>query len=103
MPDPSLPTVTVLDPLALNRPLAPVDGAVNVTGIPATAVVSGQPLLLANITCRLLVKGLPSVALCGVPATSASSFGGLGEGQVEPPAALGPPVSPAAGSAPHAS
>jgi hypothetical protein len=52
-PDASLPTVAVFDPLAENSPLGPVAGALNVTGMPATAVVTGQPLVFVNATCRL--------------------------------------------------
>src|SRR5580693_3587463 len=102
MPEASLPTVTVLDPLAENKPLAPADGALNVTGMPATAEVTGQPLLLVNVTCRLVAKALPSVALCGVPAASVSVFAGFCDGQVAAPVPLGGPVSPSAGSPPYA-
>src|SRR5277367_3690229 len=63
----------------------------------------GQPSPLAKPTCRLVVKALPSLALCGVPADSVSSFGGFGDGQLATPALPGDPVSPAAGSAPQAS
>jgi hypothetical protein len=75
IPEALLPTVTAFDPLAENNPLAPTDGALNVTGIPATAVVTGQPLLLVNATCRLVANALPSIAVCGVPAAKVSSFG----------------------------
>ena len=33
-------------------PLAPLAGALNVTGTPAAALVTGQPSLLASATCR---------------------------------------------------
>src|SRR5580704_3150360 len=102
IPAASLPTVTVLDSLAANNPLAPTDGALKVTGSPASAVVTGQPSLLVNATCRFVAKTLPSAVLCGVPPTRVNVFGGFDAGQLAAPGALGGPVSPPEGIAPHA-
>jgi hypothetical protein len=90
VPEASLPTVTLLDQLAENTPLAPpVALTLKVTGIPAIGVVTGQPLLFANAACKFVANALPSVVVCGVPATNVSSFGGLGDGQVSVSALLG--------------
>ena len=43
-PEASAPTMTVFDPLVENTPLAPLEGALNVTGIPAAALVTGTIL-----------------------------------------------------------
>ena len=56
LPEMSAPTVTVFEPLVAKRPLAPLDGAVNVTGVPTTEV-TGQPLLFASDTWSGIVKG----------------------------------------------
>ena len=64
-------------PLAENVPLGPLAGAVNVTAIPASDVVIGQPFVLASATWKGSRKGAPSFAVCGVPPTSVSAFGGL--------------------------
>jgi hypothetical protein len=53
-PLPSAPTVTMFDPLEAKIPLAPEDGAVNSTAVPARSPVTGQPLLLASSTCRFV-------------------------------------------------
>ena len=76
----SAPTVTVLEPLVAKRPLAPLDGAVNVIGVPTTEV-TGQPLLFASDTWSEPSKGVLSCAVCGVPPPRVSSFGGLESGQ----------------------
>jgi hypothetical protein len=70
LPEASAPTMTVLDPLVENTPLAPLTGALNVTGIPAAPLVTGQPSLLLSATCKPVAKALASIAVCGVPATS---------------------------------
>ena len=102
-PEASAPTIAVLDPLVENTPLAPLAGALNVTGIPAAALVTGQPSPLLSATCKTVAKAVPSVAVCGVPATSVSWFGGLDDGHDAPvpvgdvPASpCGPPGSPEA-------
>jgi hypothetical protein len=84
-PEESAPTMTVLEALVENTPLAPLAGALNVTGIPATALVTGQPSLFASATCKLLANAVPTIAVCGVPATSVSWFGGFDAGHVVPP------------------
>ena len=101
-PEASLPTVTVFDPLPANRPLAPLDGALNVTATPA-APVTGQPSLFASATCRLVANAASSAAVCGVPAVSVSSFGGFDDGQLAPAEPPGASVSPCAGSGAAAS
>ena len=94
--------MTVSEPLAENSPLGPPAGALNVTGIPAAALVTGQPSLLLSATCRPVAKALPSIAVCGVPATSVIWFGGLDDGQLDVPVGDvplspgDPPVAPAA-------
>ena len=99
MPEASLPTVTLLDPLLAKVPLAPLAGALNVTGTPATAVVSGQPFVLASATCRFAPNAVCSSAVCGLPPASDSALGGFEAGH----AGLEVPLSPAAGTAPIAS
>jgi len=78
-PETSAPTVTAFAPLVAKRPLAPLEGAVKVTGVPTTEV-SGQPLLFASATCRGLSNAVSSCAVCGVPPSRISSFGGLAAG-----------------------
>ena len=78
-PETSAPTVTVFAPLVAKRPLAPLEGAVKVTGVPTTEV-TGQPLLLASATWRGLSNAVSSCAVCGVPPPRISSFGGLDVG-----------------------
>src|SRR5580700_2711570 len=106
-PLPSAPTVTVFVPLVENTPLAPLAGALNVTGIPAAALVTGQPSLLLSATCSPVANALCRIAVCGVPATSVIWFGGLDDGQFDVPVPVGsvgdPPVSPAANAGPPAS
>ena len=41
-----------------NTPLAPLEGALNVTGTPAAAFVTGQPLLFVSATCSAVAKAL---------------------------------------------
>src|SRR5579859_85456 len=90
LPFASVPTVAELDPLAANLPLAVLDpfaGALNVTVVPAPAVVTGQPLLFASTTWKGAANGESSLAVCGVPPPSVSSSGGFEvgqEGAVEP-------------------
>jgi hypothetical protein len=79
-PEASAPTVTVFAPLVAKLPLAPLDGAVKVTGVPTTEVVTGQPLLFASATWGGLWNGVSSSAVCGVPPSRISSFGGLDVG-----------------------
>ncbi len=86
----------MLEPLAANVTLGPLAGAVNVTGTPVTAVVTGQPLVLASVTCNGFAKALSSCALCGVPPPSTSSFGALVDGHELAPVS---PVAPACASA----
>jgi hypothetical protein len=62
-------------PVEANIPLAPPEGAVNVTATPLTEPVSAQPLLFASVTCRLVANAEPTLAVCGLPATSLRSFG----------------------------
>ena len=50
------------------------------TTVPVTAVVIGQPSLFARATCNGFAKAVSSCAVCGVPAPSTSSFGGLLDG-----------------------
>jgi hypothetical protein len=83
-PEESLPTVAVLELLEEKLPLAPAVGAVNVTGTPA-APVTAQPSLFVSATSRPPAKAVPSVVVCGVPATSVSWLGGLDDGQLEVP------------------
>ena len=80
IPEASLPTVTVFDPLAANAPLAPLAGALNVTGTPASGVVSGQPLVLPSATWRLAANGASSTAVCGLPPASVNVFGAFEAG-----------------------
>jgi hypothetical protein len=47
----SAPTVTVLVALAANTPLAPLEGALNVTGTPAAALVTAHPSVFVSATC----------------------------------------------------
>src|SRR5580693_5235131 len=83
-PEASAPTVAVSELLAEKRPLAPAAGALNVTGTPA-APVTAQPSLLKSATCRSPAKAVSSVVVWGVPATSVSWLGGLGDGQFDVP------------------
>jgi hypothetical protein len=91
LPLTSVPTVSVFEPLAANMTLGPPDGAVNVTGVPATAVVIGQPSVFANSTCNGFAKPVWSGAVCGVPPNRISSFGALLD---EHPVAPVAPVDP---------
>jgi hypothetical protein len=79
-PELSAPTVSVVAPLAANLPLAPLEGAVNVIGVPVIPV-TGQPLVFASITCRGLANVVSSCAVWGLPPANSSSFGGLEVGQ----------------------
>src|ERR1700689_965560 len=96
----SAPTMAAFDPLVENTPLAPPAGALNVTGTPAAAVVTGQPSLFVSATCSPLANALCRIAVCGVPATSVIWFGGLDDGQFDVPVPVGsvgdPLVSPEA-------
>ena len=56
----------------VNVPLAPLEGAVNVTVTPLTRF----PPLSFTVACRLLVKDLVIAALCGVPAVAAIDAAG---------------------------
>ncbi len=47
----SAPTVTVFVPLAENTPLAPLEGAVNVTATPAAPLVTAHPSVFVSATC----------------------------------------------------
>ena len=76
-------------PAGGEHPLAPPAGALNVTGTPAAALVTGQPSLLVSATCSPLAKALCRIAVCGVPATSVSWFGGLEDGQFDVPVPVG--------------
>src|ERR1700689_1481957 len=104
VPDASAPTVTALEALLENTPLAPPEGALNVTGTPAAALVTGQPLLFVSATCRPLAKAVCRIAVCGVPATSVIWLGRLDDGQFDVPVPAGdvpvsvgdPPASPKA-------
>jgi hypothetical protein len=66
--------VTVVPPLVppAKVPLAPVDGAVKVT----VALFTGFPPPSVTLVCKLLVKAVLIVALCGVPAVAAMFAGG---------------------------
>ncbi len=90
-PEALAPTVIVFDPLAEKVPLAPLDGAVNVTALPATWVVSGQPFVFASVTWNMSEKGECSLLVCGVPPASVNSFGGFAVGQASAAAGAGPP------------
>jgi hypothetical protein len=79
-PELSVPTVSVLAPLPAKLPLAPLAGAVNVTGVPAVTVM-GQPLVFATVTASALANLVSSCAVWGLPPASTSSFGGLDAGQ----------------------
>jgi hypothetical protein len=57
-PETSAPTVTVSAPLVAKLPLAPLEGAMKVTGVPTTEV-TGQALVFANSTWR----GVPNAVL----------------------------------------
>src|ERR1700760_2387908 len=95
VPEASLRTVTLLESLAENAPAAPAAAlTLKVTSLPASDGVTGQPLLFANVACRFVAKALPSVVVCGVPATSISSFGGFGDAQVTALGLLAGPGSP---------
>ena len=95
LPEASAPTVTVLDPLVENTPLAPLAGALNVTGTPAAALVTAQPSLFVSATCSPVANALCRIAVCGVPATSVSWFGGLDDGQFDVPVPVGSVGDPA--------
>src|ERR1700735_3987665 len=84
LPVASVPTVRVSDPLAANVALAPAAGAVNVTGVPVTALVIWQPLVFASSTCNGIASCVLSLTVCGVPPTGKSSFGGLFVGHNAP-------------------
>src|ERR1039458_7717279 len=58
-------TVPPLVPLA-NVPLAPLDGAVNVTVAPLTRL----PPLSFTVACRFVEKATVTAAVCGVPAVA---------------------------------
>jgi len=81
LPEASAPTVTELDPLLAKLPLAPLKGAVKVIGV-ATPDVNGQPSVFASVTWKGVAKPLFSGAVCGVPETIWSVFGGLDAGHV---------------------
>src|SRR5579862_5014924 len=81
VPCASVPTSTAFAPLEAKIPLGPLPGAANVTAIPESCVVSGQPSVFASATWRFVWNGEPSLALCGVPPPSTSSFGALYDGQ----------------------
>jgi hypothetical protein len=72
-----VPTRTAFEPLDANVPLGPLEGALNVTAIPATWVVSGQPFVFATATASSEPKGVPRRALCGVPLARVRVFGAL--------------------------
>jgi hypothetical protein len=72
-----VPTRAALDPLEANVPLGPLEGAVKVTAIPASGVVSGQLFVFATVTASSEAKGEPRRALCGVPLVRVSVFGAL--------------------------
>jgi hypothetical protein len=78
--------MSVFEPLAEKVPLAPLDGAVNVTGVPAVWVVIGQPFVFANVTWSISANGWYSLAVCGVPPTRIIVFGGFEVGQASAPA-----------------
>jgi hypothetical protein len=63
MPEASVPTSTLFEPLEENVPLGPVPGALNVTATPASGVVIGQPFAASRRTWRFDWKGVPSCAL----------------------------------------
>jgi hypothetical protein len=77
LPVPSVPTSTAFAPLEAKVPLGPLPGAAKVTAIPASGVVIGQLFEFTSVTRKFVPKGVPSFALCGVPATSVSVVGGL--------------------------
>src|SRR5579863_8867902 len=76
-----VPTVAVFEPLDEKVPPAPLDGAVKVTGTPASSVVTGQPFVFASVTWSISSKGWCSLAVCGLPPTRVSVFGEFGVGQ----------------------
>jgi hypothetical protein len=63
-------TCSVVTP-PVNVPLAPVVGAVNVTGTP----LNKFPPLSFTVACRLIVKGVLMAMLCGVPAVGVIEAG----------------------------
>src|SRR5712675_949915 len=75
IPEASLPTVSVFEPLAANVPLGPLAGALNVTGTPASDVVRGHPFVLASATWRFPANVVSSAAVCGLPPASVNAFG----------------------------
>ena len=72
-----VPTRTAFEPLAEKVPLGPLPGAANVTAIPASGVVIGQPFVFVSVTWSGSANGVPSLALCGVPPARVSAFGAL--------------------------
>src|SRR6476646_7485272 len=81
IPEASAPTVSVFEPLAAKTPLAPLGGALKVTGTPATAVVRGHPFVLASATWRFPANAESSGAVCGLPPASVNVFGAFDAGQ----------------------
>src|SRR4051794_30490876 len=82
VPEASEPTVAAGVPVVENVPLGPLDGAVNVTAIPAWPVVTGHPFALVNRTSRLVANAAPVFVVWGVPADVVMVLGGLAEGHV---------------------
>src|SRR5262245_36177795 len=80
-PDELAPTVTELVPLPPNVAVAPLEGAVNVIGLPATGDVTGHPFVLTSATCSPDANAVPSLAVCGEPSTITSRFGEFQSGQ----------------------
>ncbi len=66
MPLESVRTVSVLVPLPEKVPLAPLEGAVKVTEAPLTGLLDAS----RTVACKLVVKAVPPVADCGVPAVA---------------------------------
>src|SRR3954465_5598812 len=76
----SVPTTTALDPLAANTALAPLPGAENVTELPTTPVVTGQPFEFASVIWSGCANEGRSRAVWGGPPASSIVFGGFESG-----------------------
>src|SRR5205823_1892001 len=80
VPDELVPTVAVDVPVDANVPVAPPEGAVNVTLTPAAFDVTGQPLLLCTTTARSVANRVAVLVVWGVPALTTIWSGAFGLG-----------------------
>jgi hypothetical protein len=65
-PDAFVTAVVAFVPVPVKVPLAPVDGAVNVTVTPGTRLENAS----LTVACNCVANGVAIVALCGVPAVA---------------------------------